>query len=171
MLRKAPRVRQHQLFVCFFADGKSACSNQCHKLGIESFINKKGRPSLIPILVNYFESREMSVKFHQEVAETKNLPGSGAQGAILGNQQFLGQTNNIADCIPKKDRLQFIDDLSVLGKSRIRETKNLLTYADSSTNTKNIARSQMAASKNISSVVKVSSCSEQKTFVRNCSFD
>jgi hypothetical protein len=49
--------------LCLFVDWKSVYSNQCHKLGVESFITNGVRPSLIPLLINYFQNREMKVKF------------------------------------------------------------------------------------------------------------
>ena len=66
--------------LCSLIDWKSAYSFQCHKLGIESFIRNKVRPSLIPLLINYFQGREMRVKFHGQISKTRKQPGSGAQG-------------------------------------------------------------------------------------------
>ena len=43
-------------------DWKDAFPRQCPKLGIEAFIRNGVRPSIIPLLVNYFQEREMSVK-------------------------------------------------------------------------------------------------------------
>ena len=97
-----------------FIDWKSAFSNQCHKLGVESFIRNKVRPSLIPLLISYFQQRKMKVKFHGKVSKTRTQPGSGAQGATLGNWEFLSQTNNNADCVPEEDRFKFVDDLTIL---------------------------------------------------------
>ena len=37
---------------------------QCAQLGIESFVQNGVRPSLFPVLLNYFQGREMSVKWH-----------------------------------------------------------------------------------------------------------
>ena len=51
-------------------------------------------------------------------------------GATLGNWEFLSQTNNSADCVPKDDRFKFVDDLSTL------EVINLLTSGLSSFNFK-----------------------------------
>ena len=45
-------------------DWNNAFPRQCPKLGIESFIQNGVRPSLIPVLVNYFQDRKMSVKWH-----------------------------------------------------------------------------------------------------------
>ena len=113
-----------------FIDWKSAYSRQCHTLGIKSFINNGVRPSLIPVLISYFQNRRMQVKFHGTMSESKHQPGSGAQGASLGNWEFLSQTNNNADCVPEEDRYKYVDDLSIL------EIINLLNIGLSSHNFK-----------------------------------
>ena len=56
----------------------------------------------------------MRVKFHGEISESRKQPGSGAQGASLGNHEFISQTNNNADIVPEDDRFKFVDDLSCL---------------------------------------------------------
>ena len=97
-----------------FVDWKSAFSKQCHKLGIESFLRNGVRPSLIPLLISYFQNRQMRVKHHGKVSKSRKMPGSGAQGATLGNWEFLSQTNNNSDCVPEEDRFKFVDDLTIL---------------------------------------------------------
>ena len=97
-----------------FIDWKSAYSRQCHTLGIESFIRNGVRPSLIPLLISYFQNRRMRVKHHGIISESRHQPGSGAQGASLGNWEFLSQTNNNSDCVPEQDRFKYVDDLSIL---------------------------------------------------------
>jgi hypothetical protein len=74
--------------LCLFVDWKSAYSNQCHKLGVESFIKNGVRPSLIPLIINYFQNREMKVKLREQISQSRKQPGSGAQGANLGNPNF-----------------------------------------------------------------------------------
>ena len=112
--------------LCLFVDWKQAYSRQCHTLGVQSFIKNGVRPSLIPLLVSYFEDREMRVKWHGQLSEPRKLPGGGAMGASLGNWEFLSQTNDNADCVPVDDRFKFVDDLTIL------EVINLLTIGLSS---------------------------------------
>ena len=102
-----------------------------HKVYLQSFIENGVRPSLIPVLIGYFENRKMYVKWHGEKSETRNLPGSGAMGATLGILEYLSQTNNNADFIPVEDRYKYIDDLTCL------EIINLLTVGLMSPNVKN----------------------------------
>ena len=112
--------------LCLFIDWKQAYSRQCHTLGVQSFLKNGVRPSLIPILISYFEDREMRVKWHGKLSQPRKLPGGGAMGASLGNWEFLSQTNDNADCVPEDDRFKFVDDLSTL------EVINLLTVGLSS---------------------------------------
>ena len=45
-------------------DWSEAFPRQCPKLGIEAFIKCGVRPSLIPLLVNFFQNRSIKVKWH-----------------------------------------------------------------------------------------------------------
>ena len=65
-----------------------------------------------------------------EVSETRNQPGSGAQGANLGNQEFISQTNNNALSVLVSDQYKFVDDLTTLEKI------NLLSVGLASHNTR-----------------------------------
>ena len=80
------------------------------------FIKNGVRPSLIPLIINYFQNREMKVKLREQISQSRKQPGSGAQGASLGNHEFLSQTNHNADVVPEDDRFKFVDDLSCLEK-------------------------------------------------------
>ena len=113
-----------------FIDWEKAYSHQCHTLGVKSFIENGVRPSLIPLLINYFQNREMQVKWHGQLSKPRKLPGSGAQGASLGNWEFLSQTNHNADSVPQEHRFKYIDDLTIL------EIINLLNIGIASFNIK-----------------------------------
>ena len=45
-------------------DWSKAFPRQCPKLGVESFIKNGVRPSLIPVLTNFFMGRKLTVKWH-----------------------------------------------------------------------------------------------------------
>ena len=77
--------RQIKAVICNFVDWKQAYSRQSHILGIRSFMANGVRPSLIPVLTDYFRSRSMKVKWHGVMSKSRNMPGSGAMGSILGN--------------------------------------------------------------------------------------
>ena len=116
--------------VANLVDWNNAFPRQCPKLGIESFIKNGVRPSLIPVLINYFQDRKMTVKWHGCRSVPKNIKGGGPQGATIGLLEYLSQSNNSADCVGVVDRFKFVDDLSIL------EIINLLTVGITSFNIK-----------------------------------
>ena len=65
-------------------DWDNAFPRQCPKLGIESFMRNGVRSALIPVLINYFQDRKMSVKWHGCRSLPRTLKGGGPQGATLG---------------------------------------------------------------------------------------
>ena len=71
--------------VASLIDWKDAFPRQCPKLGIQSFIENGVRPSLIPLLINYFQDREMSVKWHGCQSVPKKINGGGPQVLHLGS--------------------------------------------------------------------------------------
>ena len=63
-----------------FVDWENAFPNQCPTLGVKAFIECGVRPSLIPILISYFQNRSVVVKWHGVESEEKEVPGGGPQG-------------------------------------------------------------------------------------------
>ena len=51
-------------------DWSKAFDRQDPKLGIKSFIRNGVRPTLIPILMSYFQDRKMIVKWHGTISST-----------------------------------------------------------------------------------------------------
>ena len=100
--------------LCLFVDWKQAFSRQCHTLGVKSFKENGVRPSLLPLLISYFEGRRMRVKWRGTLSNERQLPGGGAMGATLGIWEYLSQTNDNGDSIPVEDRFKFVDDMTVL---------------------------------------------------------
>ena len=95
-------------------DWKQAFPRQCPKLGVESFIKNGVRPALIPVLVNYFQGRQMKVKWKGKLSKPRDLIGGGPQGSTFGIWEYLSQSNDNAQCIEEEDRFKFVDDLSFL---------------------------------------------------------
>ena len=119
-------------------DWDNAFPRQCAKLGVESFMNNGVRPALIPVLINYFQDRQMVVKWHGCLSVPRKLAGGGPQGATLGLLEYLSQSNHNADFVSESDRFKFIDDLTVL------EIINLLTVGISCFNLKQQVASDLA---------------------------
>ena len=95
-------------------DWKQAFPRQCPKLGVEAFLKCGVRPSLIPLIISYFQGRRMKVKWHGVVSKTKELKGGGPQGSTFGIWEYLAQSNDNAECISESERFKFVDDLSFL---------------------------------------------------------
>ena len=93
-------------------DWSQAFDRQSHKLGLESFVKNGVRPSLIPILMSFFQDREMIVKWKGLQSQTRPLPGGGPQGGTLGIEEYLSQSNNNVDFLASDEKFKFIDDLS-----------------------------------------------------------
>ena len=72
-------------------DWENAFPRQCPTLGVKSFLKNGVRPSLIPILINYFQNRKMSVKWHGAFSTPRKIKGGGPQGATLGLLEYLSQ--------------------------------------------------------------------------------
>ena len=112
-------------------DWSQAFDRQSHKLGIQSFIDNGVRGSLIPILLNFFQDREMKVKWKGLQSTPRALPGGGPQGGTLGIEEYLSQSNRNTEFLDPDEKYKFIDDLSIL------EVINLITIGLSSYNSLN----------------------------------
>ena len=95
-------------------DWKQAFPHQCQKLGAEFFIKNGVRPALIPILINYFQGRQMKVKWHGQLSSSRDLIGGRPQGSTFGIWQYLSQSIDNADSVDENDRFKFVDDSSFL---------------------------------------------------------
>ena len=74
-------------------DWSKAFDRQDPKLGVQCF-NKNGvKPTLIPVLISYFQERKMSVKWHGLTYATHDLPGGGPQGCTFGLLEYKSISN------------------------------------------------------------------------------
>ena len=85
-------------------DWKGAFDRQCHELGVKAFLKNGARKTLIPILISYFQNRQMAVKWNGKFSAPHPLPGGGAQGGELGQLEYLAQSNNNADFLDDKSK-------------------------------------------------------------------
>ena len=100
--------------IATLVDWKQAFPRQCPELGVKSFIQNGVRPSLIPIIISFFQDRKMRVKWKGQLSKVRNLNGGGPQGSSLGIWEYLSQSNDNADFVATEDRFKFVDDLSFL---------------------------------------------------------
>ena len=91
-----------------------AFDRQDATLAVKSFQDNGVRPCLIPLLISFFERRVMTVKWHNKMSSTRELPGGAPQGASLGIWSFLSQTNDNPEDTEEDKIYKFVDDKSVL---------------------------------------------------------
>ena len=132
ILLNLDRSNQSQSFSVLLSmiDWSKAFDHQSHILGVQSFIDNGVWPSLIPILLSFFEERKMKVKWKKMLSTNRSLPGGGPQGGILGILEYKSQSNKNTENIDEKLKFKYIDDLSVL------EIINLIMAGISSYNVK-----------------------------------
>ena len=111
-----PNSTEFTAVIATMFDWQDAFPRQCPKLGIEAFLKCGVRPSLIPVLINYFQDRKMYVKWHNKISHEQHLNGGGPQGSIFGILEYLAQSNNNSDCVECSERFKFVDDLTILEK-------------------------------------------------------
>ena len=102
------------------------------------FVKNGVRPSLIPILISFFQNREMKVKWRGTTSSARPLPGGGPQGGTLGIEEYLSQSNDNVDFLDLDDKFKFIDDLSII------EVINLISIGLASYNCHNHVPSDIA---------------------------
>ena len=95
-------------------DWSSAFDRQDPTLAIKKFVQLGVRPSLISLLASYLTNRKMKVKFNDELSEFLELIGGGPQGTLLGQLEYIVQSNDCGQSVPSEDRYKYIDDISLL---------------------------------------------------------
>ena len=126
-------------------DWSKAFDRQDPKLGIEAFIENGVRPSLIPVLISFFQNRMMTVKWHGLTSSPRYLPGGGPQGCTFGLLEYKANSNKNANHVPVDMRFKFVDDLSILEKI------NLILAGLACYNFKNHVASDIGINQKISS--------------------
>ena len=95
-------------------DFSKAFDRQDATLAVQSFQDNGVRPSLIPLLISFFEGRRMTVKWHGVKSSLRDLPGGSPQGASMGLWSFLSQTNDNPEDSRSDEIYKFVDDKSVI---------------------------------------------------------
>ena len=95
-------------------DWASAFSRTDPTLTITRFISMGLRSSLVSVVIEFLQEREMIVKYNQEQSKLFSLVGGGPQGSWTGQQCFLTASNDKADFVKQEDRYKYCDDLTIL---------------------------------------------------------
>ena len=123
-------------------DFSKAFDRQNATLAVKSFQDNGVRPSLIPLLISFFEGRKMTVKWHGVRSGLRDLPGGSPQGASLGLWSFLSQTNDNPEDASSDEIYKFVDDKSII------EIINLFSIGLASHNVKAAVPSNIPVSNN-----------------------
>ena len=86
------------------------------KIAVEAFIANGVRPSLVPILMSFFQHRTMIVKWHNSLSTPRELPGGCPQGSTFGLLGYSVSANDNASHVSQDMKFKFVDDLSTLEK-------------------------------------------------------
>ena len=124
--------------VLTMVDWSQAFERQSHILGINSFIKNGVRESLIPVLISFFQDREILVKWNKTFSTKRTVNGGGPQGGTAGILEYLSLTTGNLDFIDEDAKFKFIDDASFL------EILNLLAIGLTSFNCKQNVPSDIA---------------------------
>ena len=81
---------------------------------ITKFINMGLRPSIVNILIEFLENRQMTVKWNGEESSLFPLTGGGPQGSWTGQACFVVASDDNAAMVEEDDRYKYCDDLSIL---------------------------------------------------------
>ena len=95
-------------------DWSAAFDRQDPTIAIQKFIQLGVRPALIPLLASYLTNRKMQVKFNGELSKFLALIGGGPHGTLLGQLEYMVQSNDNTSMVSPDDRFKYIDDLSFL---------------------------------------------------------
>ena len=90
----------------------STFDRQDPTIALKKFIQLGVRPSLIPLLSSYVTDRKMKVKFNGELSDFLSLIGGGPQGSLIGQTEYLVQSNDNSDGVPEDDRFKYIFNMS-----------------------------------------------------------
>ena len=80
---------------------------------ITKFINLGLRPSLAPLLIDYFNDRKMTCQYNTAKSSIMKLVGGFPEGSLVGQDAYIVASNDSADVTEPEDRFKYIDDLEI----------------------------------------------------------
>ena len=66
------------------------------------------------VIVSFLQDRRMTVKFKGSKSSVHSLPGGGPQGFLLGEIEYLVNSNDNAEFLDDDEKFKYVDDLSIL---------------------------------------------------------
>ena len=96
-------------------DWASAFSRTDPTETIKKFLKLGVRPSIVNVLIDFLDNRQMTVKYNTGESSLFKLIGGGPQGSWTEQECFIAASNDNADFVTQEDRYKYSDDLSILG--------------------------------------------------------
>ena len=72
------------------------------------------RSTIVSILIEFLEDRQMSVKFNGQDSSLFPLVGGGPQGSWTGQAAYIVSSDDNTDCVSQDDRYKYSDDASII---------------------------------------------------------
>ena len=108
-------VNEKMAVILTMVDWSQAFERQNHRLGVQSFIDNGVRPSLIPILISFFQGRQIVVKWNDVLSKPIEVSGGGPQGGTAGGiLEYLSQSAGNLSFVPETEGYKFIDDANFI---------------------------------------------------------
>ena len=80
---------------------------------LKKFITMGLRPSLVPLLADYFSNRKITVRYNSGESSISSLVGGFPEGSLVGQDAYIVASNDCADSTEQDDRFRYIDDLEI----------------------------------------------------------
>ena len=88
-------------------DWASAFSRTDPTKTVTKFIKMGVRSSIVNILIEFLEDRQMTVKFNGQESSQFPLVGGGPQGSWTGQAAYIVSSDDSADCVPEDDQYKY----------------------------------------------------------------
>ena len=95
-------------------DWKGAFDRLDPTVNVSKLIKMGVRPSLISVIIEYLEDRQMSVCYNTAWSKWHKLVGGAPQGSWLGQTSYISASDDAASWLEDEDRFKYCDDLSIL---------------------------------------------------------
>ena len=95
-------------------DWESAYDKIDPSITVSRFLEMGLRPSLAPLLIDYFSDRKMTVRFNNESSSVHRLIGGTGQGTLIGQVAYSVANSSAASDVKPEDKYKYCDDLNFL---------------------------------------------------------
>ena len=95
-------------------DWKGAFDRLDPTVAVTKLINLGVRHSIIPIIIQYLEDRQMTVRYNTAWSKWHKLVGGAPQGSWMGQMSYIAASDDAASWVEDEDKYKYCDDLSIL---------------------------------------------------------